>query len=1008
MSTPKFGFGSAGLADLGVLSREGRETMRRQIRKWIPVLVIAGAVAASSAWLGTGAASSAAAPDRPLDTAGLKRLMTSGFKKDGYDDYLSQHKDAPRPDAEIRVEGEAYSGAQGADVSILDHYEGNPGKAVKTGDAGTVSWEFQVDREGLYNIGMKFYPVKGKDSDIERELKIDGSYPFDEAKSFVFPRIWKDANDTIVRDGNGNDLTPVQAEDPKWQETLLHDPTGYQEEPYLFYFSKGKHTLSLTAVKEPIAIDYFELTNVPSTPTYEEVASSYKKQGLKPATGVLLKVQGEAAASKSSPTLTPYADHSSPALEPYHVSKLRNNTMGAYAWRIPGQWIEWEVEAPEDGLYQIAVKNRQNYLQGMSSLRTLYIDGAIPFAEAKRIGFGYAGEWQMKVLGQDEGHRYLFHLTKGKHRIRLEVTLGELAPIIRTVQSAILDLNAMYRKIISFTGTVPDTFRDYNLEQRIPEMTDVFRKQSELLYAIAHIIEGPGGGNSRSAMLNTLAYQLKDMADRPETVPSRIDQFKNNVGGLGAWLFSMSEQPLIIDYFIVSGPDAKLPSPEATAWQKLKDGVMSFAASFYEKYDEIGGKGGSDNPITVWVTSGRDQAQVIKRLIDDRFTPNTGIHVNLKIVSSDILLPSTLAGQGPDIALQIAGGTPVNFASRGAVQDLSVFPDFKEIKKSFNDSAMVPFAYNGGSYALPETQTFPVLFYRKDIIQDELKLNVPQTWDDVYALIPTLLKHNLQFGLPQRSLDANGNDAVTTDIVTLEPSRAYAMFLYQHDGQFYKDGDKASGLDTETAIQQFKQWTELFVNYKLPIQVDFANRFRTGEMPIGITDYTMYNKLSVFAPEIKGLWDFAPVPGVKQADGIIRREVGSGGTAAMMLRQTKNKAAAWEFLKWWTGKDTQVAFGREMEIRMGSAARYPTANLEALYQLPWPTKDLQTLKEQMKWTRGVPEVPGGYLTGRHLDNAFRRVVVQGEDPRETIDYYVKYINDEITAKRKEFGLPYEK
>jgi hypothetical protein len=113
-------------------------------------------------------------------------------------------------------------------------------------------------------------------------------------------------------------------------------------------------------------------------------------------------------------------------------------------------------------------------------------------------------------------------------------------------------------------------------------------------------------------------------------------------------------------------------------------------------------------------------------------------------------------------------------------------------------------------------------------------------------------------------------------------------------------------------------------------------------------------------------------------------------------------------LKWWTSKDTQLGFGREMEVRLGTSARYPTANVEALTLLPWPTQDLKTLMEQMKWAKGIPEVPGGYLTGRNIDNAFRKVVVQGDDPRETMDYYVRYMNEEITAKRKEFNLPYEK
>lgn len=49
-------------------------------------------------------------------------------------------------------------------------------------------------------------------------------------------------------------------------------------------------------------------------------------------------------------------------------------------------------------------------------------------------------------------------------------------------------------------------------------------------------------------------------------------------------------------------------------------------------------------------------------------------------------------------------------------------------------------------------------------------------------------------------------------------------------------------------------------------------------------------------------------------------------------------------------------------------------------------------------------MPGGYFTGRHLDNAFRKVVNANENPREALSDYVLYIDDEIELKRKEFNL----
>ena len=74
-------------------------------------------------------------------------------------------------------------------------------------------------------------------------------------------------------------------------------------------------------------------------------------------------------------------------------------------------------------------------------------------------------------------------------------------------------------------------------------------------------------------------------------------------------------------------------------------------------------------------------------------------------------------------------------------------------------------------------------------------------------------------------------------------------------------------------------------------------------------------------------------------------------------------------------------------------------------RIPWQAKQYKVLMEQWQWVKGVPQIAGGYFTGRHLDNVFRNVVVSKGDPREAIDNYTRFINEEITKKRKEFGLP---
>ena len=162
----------------------------------------------------------------------------------------------------------------------------------------------------------------------------------------------------------------------------------------------------------------------------------------------------------------------------------------------------------------------------------------------------------------------------------------------------------------------------------------------------------------------------------------------------------------------------------------------------------------------------------------------------------------------------------------------------------------------------------------------------------------------------------------------------------------------------------------------------------------------------VSAPEIKGLWDFTCVPGTRQADGTVDRSVASSGTGCMIFTSCTRPELAWQVLDWWTSAETQARFGAEMESLLGASARYAAANREAFAGLAWSAAEYRTIEAQRAWAQGVPEVPGGYFTSRHIDNAFRRVTYYWEDPKDTLTDYVYTINQEITGKRKEFGLPY--
>ena len=418
--------------------------------------------------------------------------------------------------------------------------------------------------------------------------------------------------------------------------------------------------------------------------------------------------------------------------------------------------------------------------------------------------------------------------------------------------------------------------------------------------------------------------------------------------------------------------------------------------SLGDKYED------DDSALDVWIVTGRDQSTVLKTMIDDTFTPEHHINVNVKLVVAETLLTAVVAGNGPDVVLSVGSWFPVNYAMRNAVEDLSKLPGYDEVIAPFYESALTPAMYNGGVYALPETQEFSVLFYREDVLE-ELGLKVPNSWDELIALLPTIQGNNMSVGVPY------------PDITTVDMSILNSM-IYQQGGQIYDERGIRTMIDNENGVAAFKQYTSLYNDYGLPTVYDFVSRFRSGEMPIGVASYSAYNTLAVSAPEIRGLWDFSLFPGTLREDGTFDRSVHSAGLCCMMIKPenkyapekaTQVKARAWEFMKWWVSAESQVRFGREIEAVLGSSARYTTANRDALRQLAWNSKQRGVLEEQMASTVGFREIAGGYSTTRHMTNAIRRVINEKSDARETLLTYSKTINDEIRIKRQEFGLPLE-
>lgn len=920
-----------------------------------------------------------------------------------YFSYYDKYVSTPFATESIKLLAEEATLGEGAALEAV-HID----RAAVTLSQSEMSWKINVPQNARYILKLTYIGEEENVRDNSIKVTIDGELPFDEANDIVLERLWKDASE-IKQDSMGNDTIPDQKQVLQWNTVALQDFAIFTNDPLVFWLSAGEHTIAIrNHSTEKVHISCLEMTAPTKVPTDAEAKAAYERNGYQQISGYFKKIQAETPVLKSSQSIYPTYDKSNPATEPYNAYNIKRNTIGDANWSEPGSWLTYVVDdVPADGLYYITLKYRQHQVTGTSTFRNIYVNGEIPSESFKNVAFPYNINWKSQTISNADGEKVPVYLKAGeKNEIKLQATVGRWAEVLRIVEASNKRLNDMYIQMVMITGTTPDKYFDYNLETEIPDLISTFETERDTLRAQANEYDRLNGGKStQSETLRSAVDQLESMLEDTRSIPQRLSAFRDTISGLSTWVYDNMDQSLEMDYIMIHSADATLPKADASIWAKIWHFIVTFVLSFIMDYNMVGSTGGDGEAVTVWITSGRDQASIMMDMVTEDFTAETGIQVNISLVQAGFI-EATLAGTGPDVAVGVSRGQPVNLACRGALIDLSQFEGFDEVTKRFSTTATRPYEYNGGTYAIPNTQSYFMMFYRKDVLE-KLELDPPETWDDLLKMVPILQKKHMEVGLPYSLISA----AAAVDL-GMAAKDIFPVLLLQNGGDVYNEDGTASALDSEAGMNAFRQWCDYYQQYGFELVYDFYTRFRNGDMPIGIADLGMYNTLIAGAPELRDQWGMAPIPGTVKADGTVDRSLGSTGSGVVMFKteRTTGKNAkehqekCWKFIEWWTRAETQQNYNQQIENVMGPAGRNATANLEAFDMLPWKEEEKAALATQRQWVKDLREVPGSYFVSRCIDNAFRAVIYDRDNAREVFEREVEGINREIERKRKELGL----
>ncbi|MBR3968140.1 MAG: extracellular solute-binding protein [Clostridia bacterium] len=940
-----------------------------------------------------------------------------------YAKYTASKTVTNKADAEVKVPVTEFA-ADGADVTAKEN-----SIFWNVGD-GNVTWTFDVPKTALYNLKFVWETrdAKGKHLsgvDVITGVKIDGKYLFDGSDEVVLSRLWKN-KDTDLKtpdveeprtDAQGNEYAHEQEEIEGFVTTIVRDYESAVIDPFEFELTEGTHTITLVEPEQSLEIKEIAFVAPETVKSYADVSASYQVKDLD---ADVISIEGENADVKTSSSIIPKANNSdagmsswdSTSSDPYHT---KINYIGSTSWQSTGNSLTWSFDVKEAGYYYINLRYKQSDLVNGNSYRWLKVDGKTPFEEAKKISFPYGTSWKHYTFADDKKNPYYIYLDKGPHTISMEVTVADMSVYFDTLKELVDTIGDKYIEIVMITSESPDLNRDYELDKQIPgfieTLTDVSNKLGQLS---TDMTNGTGKASQAVASIDNMKRVVDNMLKSPYIAQQYVSEYYSNYTSLSSWLYDMIKMPLSIDQIQLVPAGQKYNNLNANIFESLYYGTLALISSFTSDYS-LTGEGASDaNTIRLWVNWGQDQAAVLNSLIQGTFTQNKDywydgdgdgvkepVNVQVEIVNAS-LINGILAGNYPDMSLQMARTEPVNLGIRGALADLSKFPDFKDVIGRFQDGsnletgAVAPYTYAGKTYALPDTQNFMLMFYRKDILE-RLGLDVPKTWDEYLYCSTVIQRDNMNVYVPFTQITTS-----TTVNAGIGNLHLYPTLMWQHNLSIYNKDGTATAINSKEALKVFEQWTDFYLENGFLKEADFYNRLRVGVMPLGIAPYSTYMTLYSTAPEIRGRWGVAMVPGTENENGKINRTVAGSGTGCSIIEKSDKKEQAWLFLKWWTSADTQTRYNNNLQSILGMVGRNAVSNVEAFNNLAWDKDDLVILNKQWEQIKEVQEVPGSYDVTRSIDQAFWAVLEDEARVKDAVTKWSMSADKEITRKIKEY------
>ena len=276
-----------------------------------------------------------------------------------------------------------------------------------------------------------------------------------------------------------------------------------------------------------------------------------------------------------------------------------------------------------------------------------------------------------------------------------------------------------------------------------------------------------------------------------------------------------------------------------------------------------------------------------------RFEAETGIHVEVEVLGfSDMYKKLTIAfaSKSPEYDVLYTVPQWLNaYASKGFLEPLNdrITADLEELYvQGWKD----PLSYDGKIYSLPKTIGPRIVYYNKEIFKEAGVEEPPVSWNELLNIAKTISNNTDHDGFVYYF---NGTGSYYL----------MAMLLNGSGGKMFTE-DGAAAFNGPKGIKAVKFLKELF-SYMPKSSLQWENTrlsneyFLKGDAGITFAQSKLWNNINdEETSNVKGKCGYAIVPGDGEEN--MRSGTRTVWEGLAISKFSKNKDAAWEFIKWAT------------------------------------------------------------------------------------------------------------